>query len=134
MVPPFFSLQYSEKYKEKIISVFFLIIDIATEKKPKLNFRLHEIQKFAEENSEKYSRKFSFAKQITFSNYGCQSDLLLRRTCNQKRSCVRVLSSSLPRRDVHNQDQEENVVLLLQPDRPLRPHRLHGCARIYLAT
>ena len=60
--------------------------------------------------------------------------LCLRRTCNQKRGCVRVLSSALPRCDVHNQDQEEDVVLLLQPHRPLRPHRLHGCAWLHFAT
>ena len=57
-----------------------------------------------------------------------------RRTCNQKRGGVRVLSSTLPRCHLHHQDPKENLVLLLQPDRPLRPHRLHGCPRLHLAA
>ena len=57
-----------------------------------------------------------------------------RRTSNQKQGDVRVLPRSLPRRDVHDQDPEANPLLFLQPDRPLRPHRLHGCARLHLAA
>ena len=57
-----------------------------------------------------------------------------RRTSNQKQGDIRVLPRSLPRRDVHDQDPEANPLLFLQPDRPLRPHRLHGCARLHLAA
>ena len=43
-----------------------------------------------------------------------------RRTCNPKRGCVRVLSGALPGRDLHNQDSEEDSLLLLQPGKEIK--------------
>ena len=78
--------------------------------------------------SETTRLRYSSEKMISVNLICC------RRTCNQKRGGVRVLSSALPRCHLHHQDPEENLVLLLQPDRPLRPHRLHGCPRLHLAA
>ena len=43
-----------------------------------------------------------------------------RRACNPKQGCVRMLSCALPGRDLHNQDPEEDSLLLLQPGKELK--------------
>ena len=78
--------------------------------------------------SETAKLRYSSEKIISVNLICC------RRTCNQKRGGVRVLSSALPRCHLHHQDPEENLVLLLQPDRPLRPHRVHGRAGLHAAA
>ena len=50
---------------------------------------------------------------------------------SEERGEVRVLSGPLPGHHLHHQDQAENPLLLLQPDRPLHPHRQHGGARLH---
>ena len=49
----------------------------------------------------------------------------------QKWSILRVLPSSLPGYNFHNQDEETDVVLLLQPHHTLYSHCLHGSLRLY---
>ena len=44
----------------------------------------------------------------------------------QEWSDLRLLSRALPWHHLRGADQEENPLLLLQPDRALPPHRLHG--------
>ena len=50
-----------------------------------------------------------------------------------KRGDLRMLSGALSGHHVHNQDAEEDAVLLLQPHHPLHPHRFHGCAWLHPA-
>ena len=50
-----------------------------------------------------------------------------------ERGDLRVLSGALSRHHVHDQDAEEDAVLLLQPHHPLHPDRIHGCAWLHSA-
>ena len=54
-----------------------------------------------------------------------------RSSGQEERGEVRVLSGPLPGHHLHHQDQAEDSLLLLQSDRPLHPHRQHGCARLH---
>ena len=53
---------------------------------------------------------------------------------HQERGDIRVLSRTLPGHHLCDQNQEENSLLLLQPDRALSPHSIHGCAGIHPPT
>ena len=50
-----------------------------------------------------------------------------------KRGDLRMLSGALSGHHVHNQDAEEDAVLLLQPHHPLHLDSLHGGARLHSA-
>ena len=50
-----------------------------------------------------------------------------------KRSYLRLLPRAVSGHHLHLQDQAEDDVLLLQPDRALPPDRLHGGAGLHAA-
>ena len=59
--------------------------------------------------------------------------MICRGAGQTERGDLRVLSGALSRHHVHDQDAEEDPLLLLQPHHPLHPHRLHGCAWLHPA-
>ena len=52
----------------------------------------------------------------------------------ETRCPLRMLSLPLPGHHLHHHDQAEDPLLLLQPDRPLHPDRLHGGAGLHTSA
>ena len=67
------------------------------------------------------------------TNLVCIKSFFFRCAGQKKRSDLWVLSRALPRHNFHNQDQEKDTLLLLQPDSSLCAHCLHGCSRLHPA-
>ncbi len=58
----------------------------------------------------------------------------LRHPWQAQRGVLRLLPRALPGHHVRDQDQAQDALLLLQPHRALRAHRVHGGAGIHPAA
>lgn len=57
-----------------------------------------------------------------------------RHARHEERQVVRLLPGTVRGHHVHDNDQTENVVLFLQPDRAVRAHLVHGPLGLHAAA